>query len=129
VCGLDHRHSQRRRLSSFGVYRENGGETVSRKIRDEATSLIYQLYGWLKNVVEHTGQLLCAFRAVLHEFFRQAGKAAQVNEHGVGMQVAFEIPGAVVFLDKVWQEVFQNSIAAIFVGVKLRRCAQKLISI
>jgi hypothetical protein len=29
------------------------------------------------------------------------------------MEAAFEIPGAVVFLNKMWQEVFQNSKVAI----------------
>jgi hypothetical protein len=44
----------------------------------------------------------------LHEGIRHARKAAEVNKHGTSLQLALCNAAAVVFLNKMWQEMFQN---------------------
>ncbi len=89
--------------------RENCRETIPGEVRNETAMLVHQVYCRLKNVVQDVRQIFSAFGTLLHQLLRQAGKAAQIHEHGVRLQSPPKEAVAVMFLNEMWQEMFQNS--------------------
>ena len=122
LCGLQHLGSNG---YGFGIggpamtIGKNGGKTIAGEIGNESPLPVDQRYRGLKNMIEYVRQLLGALRPFAHKRLGQAGESAEVNEHGVGVEPALVQAMAIIFLDKMWQEVFQIS-RRCWYGVKLR---------
>jgi hypothetical protein len=56
----------------------------------------------------------------LHQRIRKAGKTTQVDKHGACLQLALHLPLPVVFLDNVWDKMFQT-VFLLICAVKLQR--------
>ncbi len=99
-----------RGIRVIGTRRKNGGKTIACEIRNKTALLIHQGHRGLEYKVEGYRQFFSAFRTFLHEFFGQTGKTAEVDKHRAGLKLARKNTVTVIFLNEMWQEVFQISI-------------------